>query len=67
MKGIKMKTYELLDDEGRIEGRYWNCYCGCTVETYGAQDVSCDECGRLFNGFGQELNPVSQWDEKGEY
>jgi hypothetical protein len=54
-----------LDRDGRIESRSWICPCGATIETWGTtgNDEGCDQCGRLFNCFGQELAPVSQWEE----
>lgn len=61
-----MRAQPILDDDGRKIGAYWTCYCGCLVEAFG-YDVSCDECGRLYNGFGQELKPQSQWGENGDY
>lgn len=41
------------------EGR---CVCGRTVVLENAMDNDCD-CGRIYNGFGQELAPRAQWEE----
>jgi hypothetical protein len=62
---MKAKT-ELRNESGRIYGVQFKCACGCEVVSYLA-DTSCDNCGREYNAFGQELAPRSQWDEHGDY
>jgi hypothetical protein len=62
-----MKISEIIDSEGFRIGRYWSCYCNNLIESYGGSDVSCDECGQLFNGYGQSLKPQSQWEEQDDY
>jgi hypothetical protein len=57
---------ELQNESGRVYGREFKCTCGCFVVSYLA-DTSCDNCGREYNAFGQELAPRSQWDEHGDY
>lgn len=52
-----------IDDNDRIIGRNWRCPCGARVESYMANDVDCDRCGRFFNGYGQELAPQELWEE----
>lgn len=42
------------------------CYCGETVPADDFTNI-CPECGRMYNAFGQELAPVSQWDPDDEY
>lgn len=51
------------DEDGRIIGRNWRCPCGARVESYLAMDVDCDRCDRIFNGYGQELAAMNQWEE----
>lgn len=53
----------LRDEDGMVMGRAWKCRCGAKVESYMAMDVDCDRCDRMFNGYGQELAPVIQWEE----
>ena len=62
-----MKISEILDDDGLYIGRYWSCYCNSLIESFGSSDVSCDECGQLFNAYGQSLKPQSQWEEQDDY
>lgn len=62
-----MRTAPILDDDGNRVGTYWACYCGFVVEAYGGHDVSCQECGKMYNAFGQELRPQSQWEENDDY
>ena len=56
----------IIAEDGRILGREWVCRCGSAVESYMSSDVICS-CGRLFNCYGQELAPVSQWEEQDDY
>jgi hypothetical protein len=62
-----MKISEILDDDGLCIGRYWSCYCKNLIEAYLGSDVCCDECGQLFNSYGQSLKPQSQWEEQDDY
>lgn len=42
------------------------CDCGTTV--YLSRFTNeCEMCGKLYNGFGQELAPVNEWDEETRY
>ena len=62
-----MNFTEILDDQGNCVGREWRCVtCRRRVESYMGHDVSCD-CGQLYNGFGQRLNPPNQWGEGHDY
>lgn len=58
-------TNTILDEHGRIVGRSWTCSCSETVDSWGTmgRDVECHSCSRIFNCFGQELAPMSQWEE----
>jgi hypothetical protein len=62
---MKEKTI-LRNESGKVYGTEFKCSCGCVVVSYLA-DTSCDNCGREYNSFGQELAPRSQWDEHGDY
>lgn len=42
------------------------CSCGSRVYLGGFTN-ECDECGKLYNGFGQELAPVDEWDPEDRY
>ena len=55
----------IIADNGRMVGRKWLCTCGSEVEAWGVlgHDQDCASCGRLFNCFGQELAPPSQWEK----
>ena len=48
----------------RLEGVV--CHCGCIVWLGGFTE-ECDNCGQLYNGFGQELASPNQWDEEDRY
>lgn len=37
------------------------CYCGRDVILEDVMTNECESCGRLYNGFGQDLAPRSQW------
>jgi hypothetical protein len=37
--------------------------CGRAVELFDPLTNACEGCGALYNGFGQELAPQSQWEE----
>ena len=65
IKGETMKAKPLLNLEGDHIGSQWRCHCGRLVESYSGYDVDCD-CGQMFNGFGQQLRPQSQWGEGGD-
>ena len=60
----QVKRFE--NESGRIYGTEFKCKCGCVVVSYLA-DTECDNCGRTYNSFGQELAPQSQWSEDGSY
>jgi hypothetical protein len=57
-------------EEGRVES--YTCDCGTKLEPYGGMDIDCT-CGRMYNGFGQEvkyslqsidpLDAGEHWDE----
>lgn len=39
--------------------REWQCACGSTVELYyweRASDTNCEQCGQMFNCWGQRVN-----------
>jgi hypothetical protein len=62
-----MKEKKVLRNEsGKVYGTEFKCVCGCVVVSYLA-DTSCDNCGREYNAFGQELAPRSQWEEREDY
>lgn len=42
------------------------CTCGDIV-ALGSFTNECPNCGRMYNSFGQELAPVSQWDPEDVY
>ena len=42
------------------------CHCGCEVWLNGDPN-ECEQCGQLYNAFGQTLAPPSQWDEQDRY
>ena len=46
--------------------RFITCDCGATVYLSG-HTCDCSECGKLYNGFGQELAPPDEWDEEDRY
>lgn len=56
----------LENESGRIYGTEFKCRCGCVVTSYLA-DTECENCGQLYNSFGQALNHPSQWSEDGSY
>lgn len=63
-----MKIIETLDDDGNYLGCKWRCVnCNRIVSAYMGHDVSCEQCGQLYNGFGQRLNPPNQWGENHDY
>jgi hypothetical protein len=39
------------------------CHCGSEVELTDALTNECDGCGQLYNGGGQQLRPVEEWEE----
>lgn len=45
-----------------FNGRVGRCSCGELV-TLGSFTNECDNCGRLYNNFGQSLRPASEWEE----
>ena len=48
--------------ESVYRSRYTTCHCGTTV--YCDEFTNeCDGCGQLYNAFGQELRPMSEWEE----
>lgn len=42
------------------------CSCGTTVYLDRFTN-ECPECGKLYNGFGQEFAPPNEWDEEDRY
>ena len=46
--------------------RYLICDCGEKVYLGGFTNECC-ECGKLYNGFGQELAPIEEWDPEDCY
>lgn len=38
------------------------CSCGEVMELYHPATNECPKCGNLYNGFGQDLAPRSQWE-----
>lgn len=40
------------------------CVCRARLHLYDAQLNECERCGRMYNGFGQELAPPAQWGEE---
>lgn len=43
----------------RTYGQEWHCECGNLCLAIGGHDVTCGDCGREYNGFGQRLR--SDW------
>jgi hypothetical protein len=37
--------------------------CGEKLELTDSLTNECDECGRLYNAFGQSLRPPEEWEE----
>ena len=46
--------------------KFITCDCGSTVYL-GRFTCECENCGRLYNSFGQELAPPDEWDEDDRY
>lgn len=66
-----MEHLELFNDKGvvRFAWTYWqpakiHCHCGDEFYLPDSLENECDNCGRLYNGFGQELAPREQWEER---
>ncbi|MBQ7788411.1 MAG: hypothetical protein IJ398_02015 [Clostridia bacterium] len=38
------------------------CECGAEVILYGMTNT-CPGCGELYNGFGQRLKPINEWED----
>ena len=45
---------------------FLTCDCGETVYLNGHTN-ECPKCSKLYNGFGQELAPVDEWDDEDRY
>jgi hypothetical protein len=72
----RIKVTMTKDADGR--GYEGTCTCGCTLFSYvqfgttlypGIGDLECDDCGKVWNVFGQEIaHPQGQgFDYAGEY
>jgi len=60
--GVQDHSFEYwLDAVGRCST------CGKDVLLENPFTNECGRCGALYNGFGQELAPRSQWDPRGDY
>ncbi len=59
LKGVVDCSYSYLE---HAQGK---CYCGKTVDLVSHTNECV--CGRLYNLFGQDLAPRSQWDPSGAY
>lgn len=57
---------DITGEGGRVIGHGWRCACGTLVDSYGT-DVSCENCGQLYNAFGQRLEPPHRWEEAEDY
>lgn len=56
-----------MKEKGMSNVRLWRCMkCGCGEEVILQGDTECNECGALYNGFGQRLVPRDMWEERWE-
>jgi len=83
MKEVMNEFYcRECEHEGITEHRIYECpkcgkgnifnssfvTCDCGEKVYLDRNTNpCEECGKLYNGFGQELAPPEEWDEADRY
>ncbi len=49
--------------EDVFNSKFIPCDCGATVYLEGFTN-ECPQCKKLYNGFGEELAPIEEWDEE---
>jgi len=60
---MPIEMTEERDDEGRLLSKIGECACGAEIDLSDPMTNACDNCGRLYNGCGQELRPEEDWEE----
>ncbi len=63
---MPIEVITTLGDDDRVTARVGECRCGAEVDLSDPMTNVCSECGRLYNGYGQELRPEDEWEEPGE-
>ena len=64
--GLHIDNMVIKEEEWEASGlvvyREGTCDCGEEMALY--DDINeCERCGQLWNGFGQRLRPMDEWEE----